>query len=374
MASGGGGARLPTVNEPATWSAYICPFLQEVANRQGGGAPRSLQQIFTKSNKRPVNAGEFERLVSKYVSTLTPPAIKAALEKALPANSAYRAKRSSRNTAVQELIKGGVNTLAGLMTACRGHPAPPLQEALIDGGGEGMALETLFQSIFAAEHAPGTTIESVVGGSSKALQESLAEQQALERALAASAASAAPAASAASAAGGGGGNSNVEILEGAPAGSWPCLVCTTMNPPAATKCIVCDTPRGTPWTCKACTFQNPETYNACNMCGSAKQRKTRKRRGRKQMRSRRQRGGAKQIQRNTKEALIQNVNNKPERIFYSGLNDINASPPKNSYGRFKEWNDKEWLVQPPPRIFNNLTKKKRTLLDGSLFNLFGRFK
>ena len=365
MASGGGGARVPKgpgVKEPATWSAYICPFLQEVANRQGGAAPRSLQQIFPKSNKRPVNLGEFERLVSKYVSTLTPPTITAALQRALPANSAFRAKKASRNTAVQQLIKDGVNTLAGLMTACRGHPASPLQEALIDGGGEGMALETLFQSIFAAEYAPGTTIESVVGGSSQALQESLAEQQALERALAASAASAA------SAAGGGGGNSNVEIVEGALA-SWPCSVCTTINPPAATKCIVCDTPKGTPWTCKACTFENPETYNACNICKTAKQRKTRK-----QMRSRRQRGGAKQIQRNKKEALIQNVNNKPERTFYSGLNDISASPPKNSYGRFKEWNDKEWLVQPPPRIFNNLTKKKRTLLDGSLFNLFGRSK
>lgn len=360
MASGGGGARQPKANEPATWSAYICPFLQEVANRQGGAAPRSLQQIFPKSNKRPVNVGEFERLVSKYVSSLTPPTITAALQRALPANSAYRAKRASRNTAVQQLITGGVNTLAGLMSACRGHPAPPLQEALIDGGGEGMTLETLFQNIFAAEYPPGTKIESVVGGSSQALQESLAEEQALAAALAASASASSSSAE--------GGNSNVEIVEGGSA-SWPCSVCTTINPPEAKKCIVCHTPKGTSWTCKACTFENPDTYNACNICRSAKKRKTRK-----QMRFRKQRGGAKQIQRDTREALIQNTVNVPERTFYSGLNNINASPPKNSYGRFKEWNDKEWLVKPPPRIFNNITKKKKTLLDGSLFNLFRRFK
>ena len=354
MASGGGGARIPKgpgVKEPATWSAYICPFLQEVAHRQGGGAPRSLQQIFPKSNKRPVNVGEFERLVSKYVSTLTPPTITAALQRALPANSAFRAKKASRNTAVQELIKQGVNTLAGLMTACRGHPAPPLQEALVDGGGEGIALERLFQSIFAAEYDPGIEINSP-SGPSTAIENSLRNEQLrrkeeaeMEAVLAESLRSASAAGPAAAGGGGGGaGNSNVEIVED---GSW---------------------------ACKACTFQNPDEKDACNMCGSAKQRKTRKRRGRKQMRSRRQRGGAKQIQRNKKEALIQNVNNKPERTFYSGLNNISASPPKNSYGRFKEWNDKEWLVQPPPRIFNNLTKKKRTLLDGSLFNLFGRSK
>jgi hypothetical protein len=81
---------------------------------------------------------------------------------------------------------------------------------------------------------------------------------------------------------------------------------------------------------------------------------------RRQRHTRRQRGGAKQIQREVrKEALIQNVNNKAQRTFYSGLNNISASPPKNSYGRFKEWNDKEWLVQPPPRMFPNLTKKRR---------------
>jgi hypothetical protein len=275
MASGGG-ARLPKqpkVKEPETWSAYICPFLQEVAHRQGGGAPRSLQQIFPKSNKRPVNLGEFERLVSKYVSTLTPPSITAALQRALPANSAYRARKASRNTAVQQLIKDGVNTLAGLMTACRGHPAPPLQEALVDGGGEGIALERLFQSIFAAEYNPGIEINSS-SGPSTVIENSLhneqlrrKEEEEMEAVLAESLRSASAAGPAAAGGGGGSaGNSNVEIVED---GSW---------------------------ACKACTFQNPETYKACNMCGSAKQRKTRKRRGRKQMRSRRQRGGAKQIQ------------------------------------------------------------------------------
>jgi len=350
-----GGSKVASVREPDTWSGYICPFLQEVANRQSGAAPRTLLQVFPKSNKRPVNSAEFERIVSKYAANLTPATIKAALQKALPANSAYRAKRGSRNTAVKKLITDGVSTLSVLMTACRGHPAPPLQEALIDAGGEGMLLETLFQSIFAAEHAEGTNIVSVVGGSSQALRESLEEQNALAAALAASMAQAAG--------GGAEGNNDVEIIEGGGAagahvaeGSWTCLYCTFINNPAATKCVVCDTPKG--WTCEACTFENPHTHAACNICGSAKTR--RERRTRRQRSTRRQRGGAKQIQREVrKEALIQNVNNKPERTFYSGLNNISASPPKNSYGRFKEWNDKEWLVQPPPRMFPNLTKKRK---------------
>jgi hypothetical protein len=327
MASGGSSA---SVAEPATWSAYICPFLQEVANRQGGAAPRTLLQVFPRSNKRPVDPAEFERLVLKYAANLTPASITACLKASLGSNTNFRTRNPgrSRNTPVQQLLTGGVNTLGALMTACRGHPAPPLQQALIDVGGEGVLLEMLFRSIFAAEHPPGTQIQSP-SGISTAVENSLRNEQQRVKEEAEMAAVMAASLAGSGAAAGGGGNSNVEILE------------------------------GEGWACKACTFQNPEHQTACNMCGSAKTRRSR-RSTRKQRSTRRQKGGAKQIQREERrEALIQNVNNKPERTFYSGLNNISASPPMNSYGRFKEWNDKGWIVQPPPRMFPNLTKKRK---------------